>query len=108
MPWAPATILSAEVPAGRAKDTACAPGPKMVFEVAVTLGRCRLKPIFEALKASGSGKTGCGAAPKTRPLNQRFVGGTRFLARRMGWAACREAVGRRGSAALRSDAARSG
>ena len=35
------------------------------------------------LKARGSGKTGCGSSPKTRPENQRLVGGVRPSARRM-------------------------
>ncbi len=55
----------------------------MFFSVAVTVGSPKANPESVRPKDSGSGKTGRASSPKTRPENQRFVGGIRPSARRL-------------------------
>ena len=57
--------------------------PRMAFSLAVTVGSPNEKPPAVRPKLSGSGKTGWGWSPKTRPENQRFVGGSRPSANRL-------------------------
>ena len=58
--------------------------PMIVFSDAVTSGSPRPKPSSVSAADSGIGKTGCGWSPKTRPENQRLVGGTSPSASRVG------------------------
>ena len=58
--------------------------PMIVFSDAVTCGRPIANPVSVSCADSGIGNTGCGWSPKTRPENQRFVGGTRPSASRVG------------------------
>ena len=48
-----------------------------------SVGSPKAKPASVSPKLSGSGKTGCGSSPKTRPENQRLVGGIRPSASRV-------------------------
>src|SRR5918997_1177054 len=57
--------------------------PAIVFAPVVTAGSPNAKPRSVRPKDSGSGKTGCGFAPNTRPENQRLVGGTSPVANRL-------------------------
>ena len=58
--------------------------PMIVFSDAVTFGRPMANPVSVNAADSGIGNTGCGWSPKTRPENQRLVGGTRPSASRVG------------------------
>ena len=61
----------------------------MFFSVAVTVGSPRANPESVRPKVSGSGKTGWASSPKTRPENQRFVGGIRPSASRLAFRSLR-------------------
>src|SRR6478752_7045570 len=56
----------------------------IVFSEAVTVGRPSPNPVSVSATDSGIGNTGCGWSLKTRPENQRFVGGTSPSASRVG------------------------
>ena len=56
----------------------------IVLALGVTCGRPTAMALSVSAADSGIGKTGCGWAPKTRPENQRLVGGTRPAASRVG------------------------
>ncbi len=68
---------------GNATETS-ALGPAVIVSAPLcTTGTPNSNPAPVRLNASGSGKTGCGASPKTSPENHRFVGGMRPSARRV-------------------------
>ena len=56
----------------------------MMWVALVTIwGRPAPNEVSSLLNARGSGNTGCDSSPKTRPENQRLVGGVRPSARRI-------------------------
>ena len=56
----------------------------IVFSDAVTCGRPSANPVSVNAADNGIGNTGWGWSPKASPENQRFVGGTRPSASRVG------------------------